>query len=310
VKVTELREVLDERSRTTPDEVMQHLRLAGVKAKVRTRRRRRAIAWTAVGAILVMGGIAFALAPLSSRTSSPPAAAPATIGGFPEYAFGAHVLTAESTTLPDRRIELAVTPNSNPDFVVLTRCSEPTLEVEITLDGNVVSTGTCRPGATEPIGLRKDRTSRLMMTVLSAAPGSTAEYGVAVGRPVAFPEYPLPLRPSQVKPLAVTVDRSCAAQPCGEPMIVRADRDDPRRPQKAKIRWHDMRGIEAVSQTPGHLSVTIDGISLGTGTWWSYDQTVVPFKPSLNIPDGTVVTVEVTPEYVTGDWQVVLTPEP
>lgn len=309
MKVGELRELLDERSDKPPDEVMNHLRLAGVRAKIRGRRRRRALLLLALAALLVVGAGTLALVPLGG-SSPAPASAPSTIGGFPEYAFGAHVISAESARLPVRRITLAVTVNSNPDLVVLTRCGDLSLEVQLTLDGNVLASGPCQPGATRPLGLRKDRTSALVLTVLDAPPGSSAEYGVAVARPMAFPEYPLPPRPSSVKPLAVRGDETCAARPCGEPIVLRSDEHDPLRPVVMKITWTRMRSVQAVSQTPGHLAVTIGGIALGTGTWWSYDQTVVPFTPSVQIAAGTDVTVAIEPEYVTGAWQVVLTPEP
>jgi hypothetical protein len=260
-------------------------------------------------AVLLAGAGVLAIAPLGGP-ARPPVASPATIGGFPEYAFGAHVISAESARLPVRRISLSVTVNTSPDLVVLTRCSDLATEVELTLDGNVLASGPCQPGVTRPLGLRKDRTSSLVLTVLHAPAGSDAEYGVAVARPMAFPEYPLPPRPSSIKPLTVRGDESCAARPCGEPIVLRSDGHDPLRPVVMKITWTTLRSVQAVSQTPGHLAVTIDGIALGTGTWWSYDQTVVPFTPSVQIPAGAQVTVSVEPEYVTGAWQVVLTPEP
>ncbi|MEV0720790.1 hypothetical protein, partial [Asanoa sp. NPDC050611] len=86
---TDLREVLESRSADSAEHVMHHLRLHGVRAKVRRRRRQRVAAWAAAG---VAVALASAAAVVTSGSPAPAPAGPPTLAGFPEYAQGARAI--------------------------------------------------------------------------------------------------------------------------------------------------------------------------------------------------------------------------
>ena len=157
-------------------------------------------------------------------------------------------------------------------------------------------------------GLRVGKPNVLVMSVVTGA-DSTATYGIAVGEAVPFEDYPLPPRPATLRPLDGPLPAGCAEATCPGAFIIRSDPADPLAPQELTVPWQTIPSVEMVSQTPGMLHVTANGDSLGTATWWTYDQggyglRMVPLKRAAT------VTIEVRPEYVTGAWQAVFQPEP
>jgi len=312
MNVTELREVLDERSDTTPAEVMHHLRLAGVRARIRARRRRRVAAWAAAAVVAVAGIASIAFTP-DRDDDGPPVAAPGMINGFPEYANGAHVIAAARAPLSQQRIELTFTPEVD-DLTVFTDCAGADPEkvtVQVRFHDVLLSEG-CdgifTPSNWVDRGLRVGEPNVLVMSVVTGA-DPTATYGIAVGEAVPFEDYPLPPRPATLKPLDGPLPAGCTEATCPGAFIIRSDPADPLARQELTVPWQTFRSVEMVAQTPGMLHVTANGDTLGTATWWTYDQggyglTMVPLKRMAT------VTITVTPQYMSGAWQAVFQPEP
>jgi hypothetical protein len=67
MNAADLRDVFEERSSATSDDIMHDLRLSGVRTRIRRRRRRRVIAWSAAALALLAGAGALAL-----RSGAPP----------------------------------------------------------------------------------------------------------------------------------------------------------------------------------------------------------------------------------------------
>jgi len=143
MNTTDLRQLLDERSSDSAEQVMHHLRLRGVAAKVRRRRRRRAAAWAAC--VLVALGAVSAVA-LQPRPTSPPVPATHTINGFPEYGLGTRVAAAASADFAVRRVEVTLVPGTL-DLTVFTRCdrvSDTTaIDMTVTVNDHELTGGTC-----------------------------------------------------------------------------------------------------------------------------------------------------------------------
>jgi hypothetical protein len=312
MNVTELREVLEERSEATPAEVMHHLRLAGVRARIRARRRRRVAAWAAAAVVAIAGVASVAFAP--DRGGDGSAVDPvATIEGFPVYANGTHVVAAERTRLPDTRLELTFIPAID-DLTVFTDCVGADLEkfnVEVRFHGEQMSLGcggSVTPANWVERGLRVDEPNVLVMNVVAGA-NTTAEYGIAIGAAVPFEDYPLPPRPATLNPLDGPLPAGCTEVICPGAFIIRSDPADPLAPRQMTVPWQTIRSVEMVAQTPGMLHVTANGDSLGTATWWTYDQGGYGLR-MVPLTRTATVTIEVRPEYVTGAWQAVFLPEP
>jgi hypothetical protein len=311
MNVTELREVLDERSDTTPAEVMHHLRLAGVRTRIRARRRRR-VAWAAAAVVAVAGVTAVAVTPDRVGGGFSPAAA-GTINGFAAYADGAHVIAAARAPVSQQRIELTFTPEVD-DLTVFTDCAggDPEkIDVEVRFHDVLLSQGCdgiLTPSNWVDRGLRVGVPNVLVMNVVAGA-DATATFGIALGEAVPFEDYPLPPRPATLKPLDGPLPAGCTEATCPGAFIIRSDPADPLAPQELTVPWQTIRSVEMVAQTPGMLHVTANGDSLGTATWWSYDQggyglNMVPLKRTAT------VTIAVTPQYMSGAWQAVFQPEP
>ena len=134
---------------------------------------------------------------------------------------------------------------------------------------------------------------------------------MAVGEKVPLDRYVFPPRPPVLTPLAVDdlnwTDPSLGVR---TPALLRADPANPNRPVRATFTWgHGMHVVER-AQTPGTLTISVEGVTLGRGDWWDYEQGTVDGGredtwTSGRLPKpGARVTVTVTPERMTGDWVV------
>jgi hypothetical protein len=306
MNLTDLARVLDERSHDDTGRILHHLRLAGVREKVLRRRRRRAATWVccavvgliAVAALVVPGGA-------TDRTPTPAAStAPGTIAGFPEYAPGARVSAAETASL---------SVPSTPALVLFSRCevAEPDLVllVSVTVDGHTdpdysPCTADIVGRSLDAAGVAVGRSITVVLAVIGATRfgGSGAlippegTLAAAVGERVPFDAYPLPPRPSRLSPLPVDCP-GCA--------VIRSDPANPATAARVTVTWPD--------ETPGFLHVTVNDVYVGTGEWWDYeregfvmDTARWPTTFGLDLGAGDEVAVEVLPEYLTGDWQLVL----
>lgn len=339
MNLTDLKQVLDERSGDPAEHVIHHLRLQGVRAKVSARRRRR-VASTTLAVVGLAGIAAAAVVPaLHSDTTPTPAGGPSptrTIEGFPEYANGARVVGARSAELPQRRVTLTIVPDTL-DLVVFTRCdatgTKIDLQGQVSINGHDLVTGNClaattRPSAWAELGVAVGKPATFVMTITGASrlerTGQVAvpippigEFGLAVGERVPFERYPLPPRPATLRSLNGALESVCTPQ-CAGAIIIRSDGADPNRPVRQTVTWKTIDSIDLAAQAPGLLHVRVNGVALMTGEWWDYELDRHAMygdrggawkrEFGLDLRPGNPVTIEVVPEHMTGAWQVVFSP--
>ncbi|RIV39959.1 hypothetical protein [Micromonospora radicis] len=341
MNLTDLKQVLDERSGDSAEQVLHRARLGGVRAKVLARRRRRIAVWTSAGvaAVVVTAVVVPGLRPHLPPT---PAVTPAPTQlneGFPEYTGGVRVVAARGASAPTRRVEVTMVPTTL-DLVVLTRCAGfgqgISVERTVHVDGRAVADGTCRDGSLQPsdwagLGVEVGRPVTFVLTLDSAWQSGEmgtvvvpiprqGEFGIAVGERVPFEDYPLPSPPAgTLTPLAeAELPAGCTAARCPNVVIIRSTPDDPTRPVRLELTWRALGAAHMVSQTPGRLRLLVDDREVGTGEWWDYRATGLATygdedgvgRPTGDVDPDDPVVVEVLPEHVTGAWQVVLTPDP
>jgi hypothetical protein len=338
MNVTDLKDVLEERSVDSADHVLHHMRLSGVRAKVVSRRRRRAATW-ATFAVVAIAGFTAAVVPGLRNANRPPATrTPAIhmIKGFSEYAAGARVVAAESATLPTRQITVTA-PFPALGFTIFTRCTRVPdgvqLMEEITFNGRALTSGTCG-GAVGPLnwtqlGVEVGKPVTLVMTITGAKQFSAdsktavplpdgAEFKLALGERIPFTDYPLPPRPTTLKPFEDNLPAGCTQALCPQTTIIRSDPDAVSRPRTVTLTWRTLSSIDMVSQTPGLLHVKVNGVEVTVGEWWNYENAGVGMfgdesdawarEFGLRMKPGDRVIIEIVPEHVAGAWQVVLTP--
>jgi hypothetical protein len=341
MNLTDLKQVLDERSSGSAEHVMYHVRLHGVRAKVVARRRRRVAAWTAC-AVLALAGIAATMVMPGLRTNvaPDPAASPSpdlarTIEGFPEYANGARVMAAESAELPQRRVELTIVPTTL-DLVIFSRCdgtgTKAQLEQKVSVNGHDLASGSCGSASRmrdwDGLDVAVGKAATFVMTItgvqrLDDETGNvhlqipeTGTFGLAIGERIPFDAYPLPPRPSTLRPLEFPA--GCTPAQCPDGINIWSNPFDPTRPVRRTVIWRTMESLDMVAQTPGFLHVRVNGVEVMKGEWWDYKMLYFGMYGDeggawkrdfgLDVRPGQAVTIEIVPEHITGAWQVGFTP--
>jgi hypothetical protein len=348
----DLRELMEQRSAQPQPTVLHNLRMAEVRRRVVARRRQRFL--TGVAAVLVAALVAGAAAtdlPGFDRSLSP---AEGEVDGFPEYRDGNRVLAATSARLQEWEVELTFVPATDRP-VIYWRCEQPvslwsalwsTQEsvvvhgIEVRLNGHsLTSTPDVRqcggpfditPGGVDDwvaeFGLRVGEPNSLTVSVsgefttMEGEPVQVprrAAWGVAVAEPVPFEEYDLPPHPEVLEPIV-------EPEPCDHfyPYRLRAPAGDPNRAVRVTIEVNRYQ-VEALIQTPGHLSIKVDGVVAGRFEQWAYGVTDHPWatrqqvieigpdvlgQAGLEVGRGGWLTLTVKPEHMSGDWLVLLTP--
>ncbi|MFR9777207.1 hypothetical protein ACL02O_14235 [Micromonospora sp. MS34] len=333
MNLTDLTQVLDERSGERIKHVRHDARLRGVRAKVLARRRRRIATWTAC-ALVALGGVVGAAVVPGLHTDRTPAPADSSspgriIEGFPEYAHGARLVAVKSAALPQRRVELTIVP-STLDLVVSTRCDYPLLQEQLSINGHVYeSHGDCGAVQMGPgwdrYGVVVGKPATFVLTITGTRPldqsgeirtqvPASGTFGLAIGERTPLDQYPLPSRPSgALGPLALPA--GCTEVPCQGFVIIRSDPADPSRPVEQTVTWKTIDSIAMDAQTPGLLHLRVNGTEIKTGRWWDYagysdgmygDQDGRWKRDfGLDLRPGDPVTIEIVPERITGAWQVI-----
>ncbi|WP_446217947.1 hypothetical protein [Micromonospora sp. IBHARD004] len=343
MNLSDLKQVLDERSGDSADQLVHHMRLQGVQAKVVARRRRRIATWATCAVVALAGIAAAAVVPgLRTDVTPTPADSPSpvrTIEGFPEYANGARVVAAESAALPERRIELTIVPTTL-DLVIFSRCDGTGEKVEpwekLSVNGHDLGGGSCsgvgasRQHGWERLEVAVGKPATFVMTITGAhrveetgyvpvAIPDSGTFGLAIGVRIPFDQYPLPPRPSgPLDPLHQTLMAGCTERLCPDAVIVRSDPADPTRPVQRTLTWKTIDSVDMLAQTPGLLHVRVNGVEITTGEWWDYQMSAVGMfgdrrgawkrEFGLDLNPGDSVTIEIVPEHITGAWQVVFSP--
>jgi hypothetical protein len=306
MNLTDLKELLDDRAENAPRPVALDTRLAGVGAKVRVSRQRIA-GLTAL--VVVAAGLGATRLPSISTPGTIEAGSP--LAEFPEYFDGTHIVDGVTLALPKNSI--GVRYDGTGDAVtVFVRCldlSETWLRTEVTAYGHTeeLPCGTGTSSQTfEGHGL-----TQIFLTVTGAVrvdDRSTVDVPpsgrviMAVGKPVAWKDYPFPQRPESLAD--ITSDGLCTSPEC---LFSLGSGDDPTAAVTRTVTWQRVKRISTTVNTPGFLHVRINGVEVGTTASWDYVATnsTIP-SLDLNIQPGDEVTVEVIPEHLTGPWHVVL----
>lgn len=294
-----LRELLEERS-APPATLVHDLRMAGVRRKVSTRRRRRlAVVGAAVLALVVAGGTVGAGVAGSGRSVTP--AGPA---GFAEYHEGNRVVAATSGPLTETELEFTFTPATD-GLTLYWRCRVPPPwwhslisvgdhsvhlpELEVLVNGERVTRWTGEVACATPpdgpdvlvfpetwvdAGITVGEPATVTVRIVGEVVNSTgdpvtlpedAEWGVAVAEPVPFTQYAFPPRPAPLPELRVPAH--------GDPaLLLTSDPADPTREVGASFAWSLNRGylLQVGARTPMSLTVLLDGVPVGMVEVWNY----------------------------------------
>jgi hypothetical protein len=342
-----LRRVLDERSATPPADPA---RLASLRYRIGVRRRRRvaAAAATVMAVLLVVAG--YAVRPRFDPPSEP--AGPRLIEGFPEYASGARVVAAGAAPITGE--VMFSFPLTSDDVPVFSYCAPDRSDVELFarfyLNDREWFGSSCHPTRSATtlhyvtsradlgVDLGDIVTFRARVTDAYRArdlvgepeewparerlPLPAGDMAFAIGVPVPFTEYPLPPRPAELPELDPHMIEHAAPElgpPAAPAIRLNSTPGDPRQAVSLPIVWRDGYAIDAVSQTPGILHISLDRTTFWVWSFWDYEplfhgttfsteafteRPEVPEQPSFEPKAGDTVTVTVTPLYVTGAWQV------
>lgn len=316
MNLTDLRELLDERSDLERVDVRSHLMLDRVHhgIKVRRRRRQAATVIAATVAVLAVGAGTFTFTNRTPTDRTAPVAGPHTtsnrmIAGFPEFAAGAQVIAAKSATADS--VSVTFVPTSL-DLVFFERCS-PTQHDEHSLAINGVQFavgegcgGSFSAGAallTKQFGVKLGTPATLTMTVKGHRPHG--EIGAAVGVAMDPSAYPYPPRPSTLAPLDL---------PSGSDWrIIRSDPADPEQVVQTTLAWPGTTLVSLRTNSPGAMTVKIDGVLVLSAESWDYNvgdhggpDVAELERLGLHLTTGKQVTITVTPERMTGDWALML----
>lgn len=326
MNLTDLRDVLDERSATGHAEARSHLLLGAVYDRLAARRRRRraaSIAGAGVG-LAAVGVAAFAIAPSpgGTPTAPSPTAAPTgrSVEGFAEYANGAKVIAAAAAGARDRSVSVTFVPTSL-DLGVFTRCAGDG-DYTVTINGRRYTSGSgcglAYVKTAQPLEKAYGVTvGRPATATFSATDGPVDSLAIAIGQSVDPAVYPYPPRPATLIPLEHPGESRRMAYLTPEDYYagewgLAAEYGNWNKPQSAQFTWGEPVQVNVQAQTPGALTVRVNGIEVVSQQWWDYQQgrgtsiNSAHWKESLglNLRKGQVVHLTVTPARMTGDWYV------
>jgi hypothetical protein len=233
------------------------------------------------------------------------------------------VLAATSVNLPERTLELNFVPDSL-DFMIITMCPAGLASFEFTINGkgnhlgvacnNKWSHGTAaeQEQFLANYGVRAGSPVTLAFTAY-VGEETSGKLSVGVAEPVPVNDLPQLSRPTTLPPLRGGD---------GNVATVRSDPANPLKPRTIKIGGHQHYDFFVQLQTPGRVSVAFNGNVFMTCEKFDYAPTNADPAPkdfdygcgeervNDGIPRPDPATVTVTPESVTGAWQVRIDDEP
>jgi RNA polymerase sigma-70 factor (sigma-E family) len=293
-------------------------RLAAVRHRVATARRRRvAAAATVVGAVLtaLLVGLITSLHPRAKEPPADPTPSP-----YPAYAQGYHTVVDKQVSFLARKGSVTFTPSTlDLQFVLWCEAGDTEFEglVTLKLNGRSVASRNCAEAASSFVASHEELSAAgvvagqqvtVNVEVQKAPPTDGRPWApgadvypaggmmrVVIGEAVAFAEYPLPQAPATLKPLWYTA----ANAPRGSVVI----RDAAPR----TVKWTAQVIITAVTQTPGQLIVKVNGQVVRIATVWDYEQMRLTYEvpyPTGIAGVGADVVVTVEPVRMNGTWMV------
>jgi hypothetical protein len=318
MNLTDLAEVL--REHAAVPETSQDARLAGVRAKVKATKRRRAVTGAACVVLAFLGAV-YALVPRPETTSEP--AVP--VRSFPEYQDGVRLIGQAWGELPSTSLTVRFTPTSLP-VKIAHECNgrkDKLLLMSVTINGRPFITGNSCGGTStvldpESKGIVVGQPSEVTLTLLGEqgeavnnVPSTLpmppeVTFGLGIGQGVPVADYPFPPRPQTLAPLE-------PRYPEGFTKLT-SDPADPVARKETTFEWPGTIMVESLVNTPGRLQVLVNDVPVIDYTSWSYtvhgSQSALPdrWESSYGLTPavGDLVRVTVIPERTTGDWEVKL----
>jgi hypothetical protein len=323
VNVTDLPELMRERSAHDPAPLLADSRMAAIQRKVIARRRRRAAGVLAGLVLLVMAATLPAVAGLRVDHHRPAPAA-STIDGFPVYADGGRLVSHDSGAYGSGGVSLTATAGDL-GLLVTNRClgipTDLEIDLEIVANGQYHGMMSCGAGGSyagyspafypkwhvtsgqpvtfvftpKAIRLTLDASGKTTGRAPTALPGGT--FSVAVYRQMAFADYPLPPRPQALPTLNV---REFGLGDATGMTTVGSDPNDPLTPKTVTLmlptHCDTQTGcleMAVTAQTPGEIDIRIDGTLVTTARFWDYNGsgasvTVLDTMQSMESPYGNV----------------------
>ncbi len=287
-------------------------RLVGVKKHITQRRRNRIITVAAVIAVVI--AVLIGTSPLLRNRSLEP------LTPFPEYQMGHRIVASAQFRFPEGAARFTWTPRSLP-AILFPECDHDTRGVAVFLDIEINGTRmggrecpharmsgfTWRPVTEQElsaIGVQIGQPTevRISIDTLTATMPQRGTARLAIGEPAAWEGYPFPKRPAQLKQL----NREGIGPPETRTML------DASRQSMTVDRGREYL-FNARSQTPGRLHFHLNGELAATLSWWDYNDQLYPLNqvelPWDRLgPSATTATLTVTPEAMTGDWFVEVSP--
>jgi hypothetical protein len=296
-------------------------RIRSIERKVRAARRRRLMA--ASGAIAVVVALVLGLPHALSRQAAPlPATTPIKIiNGYPEYARGGHLLTNAIGTF-DQHLKMTV-PAQTADVVVVVNC-RPDVAVRrlawfFDVAGKPFFTGDCARGdwVRVPAAAALNGTSfTVKFAFASADSGSHLErldgtWSAAAYVMVPPSAYPFPPRPRHLPDLGLFTGLYMG--PDTPVKYLRGTGDETMSytfKAYGACHWQCLTVLTS-AQTPGFLHIKINGVPYRDDGFYDYTAAVEGREnrdAELAIVKMQQVTVTVTAEGMTGQWEAAFVP--
>lgn len=336
----DLKDLLDERSANPPS--LTGLRSASIARRIADRRRHRTIAAIAASFVVVLATLAGYGLTVQRDSAPTPATRPTlrTIETFPEYTNGLKVLAAAQGPVIGGEVSLLWTP-TDWNYQILVRCDRTNnvgVMVFVVINGILSGGRTCTaqpdqmPALTEQGRLERGmelgkpvtvtvRTERAedrgrLVEPSTAVDLPDAVMAIAVAEPVPFAEYVFPDRPAELEKL-----RDHGSGRADQEVTI-ASLPDPNATVTATVKWSALVGLSLQTQTPGTMTIEVNGVQVIERTWWDYrsvgyGMTLGSSAESANpgtggpvvvplprIAPDELVTVTIRPEHMTGAWQV------
>ena len=321
MNLTDLQAEFDARSRPG-DDLLGVVRLAGVRHRVRTMRRRRFAAGGATTLIVIVA-IMTGYGLISSATATQyPGSTDLTVDGFARYAVGAVVVQTHTVTLPSAEIGMTTTA-SDLGLTFTQRCVVPGAEEPMVLwsvDRREVGGFSCaRQGGTyytvagatwSDLGIREGETVRITARLQAMSAGGdpvdvhNGTFAAALMRRVPFEQYPLPRRPDTLVPLTATG----LPDPRTElgVAVVESDPANPNAWHTAVVAEPGAIEIRLAAQTPGSVRVVLNGVTMCTAEWWDYRAGVSDCSSTEQWPRTRPLVVTFVPQFLTGAWRAAI----
>ncbi|NUT46494.1 MAG: hypothetical protein HOV94_04105 [Saccharothrix sp.] len=317
MNLTDLTDVLRDHAEL-PDDAAHGPRMAGIRARVRTARRRRVVA--AAACLVAVLGVAFAVTTPRQQESQP--ADPPASSEFPEYHEGTRIIEQTTGRAPAASGAVRFVPTTL-DLRVFTRCEgDAQLLADLTVNGRPRPGGSCGYWTDDHIdwhadyGIEVGSPVTIVMSVgeqhgTDPTPGAVpadAVFTLAVGEAVAPEDYRFPPRPETLAPIDPSLD---TINPIGRIDVRRADPEQPNGTWRTAVTLPNRQScFHVAANTPGLIRVLVNDVEVVDYAKWTYETTNMMSASqdywAERAAPGETVEITVVAERTSGDWAVAL----